>query len=453
MTINQLKQLCAAFGLLFATVGFTQAAAQQQGTYDDLPVGFTEQGYPYIGEPDAAVTIEEWSDYLCPFCNRHFQSTLPTLKEQYVRDGKLKIVFRDFPLASLHPTAAQGHETALCAAEQGAEKYWMVHNALFSRQQEWNRLPDPSEFLAGVAEQAGADMTAWQACMAKGEKKQLVSKSVEEGKALGFSGTPSFRFLTGDGDKSYNLVGAQPLAQFARLADPLIAGEEPPEEIAPKPPELPIWAKPEGLAADPDRPGYNLAGDAYKGDPEAPLVVIEFSDFQCPACQRHALETQPTIDEELVETGKVLWVSKQFPLRIHPHADLAAVTAACAGRQNQYWTIHHSLFENSDQWANTEFDDSDVEKSLIDIARKKGLDMDQFLNCFNSREGLEYVLKDLYDAQGVVQSTPTFIIIQDGKGRLLRRTMPADQFVALLNGRLADGESENKQAKHENDEH
>ncbi len=447
MNINQVKNLSMACGLLLATAGFTQAAAAQQETYDGIPVGFTEEGYPYIGEPDAAVTIEEWSDYLCPFCNRHFQSTLPALKEQYVRAGKLRIVFRDFPLASLHPTAAQGHETAMCVAEQGAEKYWTVHNALFTRQQEWNRLPDPAEFLAGVAEQAGTDMTAWQACMAKGDIKQFVSKSVEEGKAIGFNGTPSFRFVTANGDKSYNLIGAQPLAQFAKLADPLIIGEEPPEEIAPKPPELPLWAKPEGLAPDPDRPGYNLAGDAYKGDPEAPLVVIEFSDFLCPACQSHVLETQPDIDKALVDTGKVLWVSKQFPLRIHPYANLGAVAAACAGRQNEFWTMHHALFDTSDQWAKDDFEKPDVEQSLIELAEKNGLNMESFLECFNSREGLEYVLKDLYDAQGIVQSTPTFIIIQDGKGTMLRRPMPAEQFVGLLTGRLKAEESKEQQAK------
>ncbi len=251
------------------------------------------------------------------------------LLDQYVRTGKVKLVFRDFPLVSLHPTAPKGHVAALCVGEQSAAKYWVMHDALFQRQQEWNRLPDPSEFLTGVANELGADMAALEACIAKGDKQAIVDRSVQEGQALGYNGTPSFRFASTKDEATYNLVGAQPVARFARLADPLIAGEKPPEEPKPKPPELPQWAKPEGLAPDPARPGYNIAGDAYKGDTEADLVVVEFSDFQCPSCRRHALENQPLIDAELVKTGKVLWVNKHFPLRIHPYAALAAVAAEC----------------------------------------------------------------------------------------------------------------------------
>ena len=95
------------------------------------------------------------------------------------------------------------------------------------------------------------------------------------------------------------------------MLDTLLAGETPQTAQQPDQPEpgIPFWATADGWAPDPDRPGYNMAGDQYRGSLDAPLTVIEFSDFQCPYCRRHTLETQPTLDEAYVDSGKVLWKS------------------------------------------------------------------------------------------------------------------------------------------------
>jgi protein-disulfide isomerase len=418
--------------VLFACTrgSFAQAAETQPATHDGMPVGFTEAGYPYIGNPDAPVTLEEWSDYLCPYCGRHFRQTYPQLADQYVRSGQLKVVFRDLPLASLHPTAALGHVAANCIGEQDAAAYWTMHDALFARQGEWSRQPDPSDFLAGLAEEVGADMQAYAACVEEGNQAAKVAASVEEGRGRGYHGTPSFRFSSTGSDQSYALSGAHPMARFVRYADPLIAGEAPPEDPKPEPPELPLWAKAEGLAPDPERPGFNLAGDAYKGNPNAKIVVVEFNDFQCPACQKHALEAQPVIDQELIDTGKVLWVDKQFPLRVHPYAAVAAAAVECAGDQHRYWQMHKQLHAESAQWANEQ-----VDAELIALAEKLDLDVDEFRECFEGRSGLERVLSDLYDAQGAITKAPTFVILHDGRGATTG-PLPGDQFVKLLNGRL-----------------
>ncbi|MBT8422026.1 MAG: DsbA family protein [Gammaproteobacteria bacterium] len=407
-----------------------QSTTAQSATHDGMPVGFTDAGHPFIGKADASVTLEEWSDYLCPYCGRHFRQTLPALLDQYVRTGQLKLVFRDLPIEGLHPTAAYGHVAANCVGVQGAGAYWAMHDALFARQGEWSRLPDPSEFLAGVAKDQGVDMEAYSACIAEGAVSAKVAASAEEGRTLGYNGTPSFRFSAQGEEKTWELIGAHPLARFSRYADPLIAGEEPPEEPKPKPPELPFWAKPEGLAPDPERPGFNMAGDAYKGNPDAAVAVIEFNDFQCPACQKHTLEAQPIIDKELVDTGKLLWVDKQFPLRIHEHAAVAAVAAECAGDQQRYWQMHGLLHADSERWAN-----EDADNALLGLAEELDLDMEKFRGCFESRQGLERVLKDLYDAQGVISRAPTFVILESGRGTTTG-PLPADQFVKLLSGRL-----------------
>src|SRR5262245_41250697 len=96
--------------------------------YEGVPAGYTHSGPPYRGSPDAPVVLEEWSDYQCPFCARHFRQTLPDLLNDEVRAGRVRIEFHDFPLDGLHPRAAFGHIAARCAGEQGAPAYWAMHD-------------------------------------------------------------------------------------------------------------------------------------------------------------------------------------------------------------------------------------------------------------------------------------------------------------------------------------
>jgi protein-disulfide isomerase len=420
-------------GQIVSAVSGTPGAASTQEVYQATPVGFTEEGYPYLGDPDAPVTLEEYSDFLCPFCARHFEQTVPAILDEYVSSGQVKYVFRDMPLVELHPTAPRGHVAAWCAADQGAPLFWAMHDELFKRQNEWSRLPDPSDFLAGVAESVGVDMAAYQECLASGGKDTQVEASVAAGEALGFNGTPSFQFIQGESGETYTLVGAHPVDTFSQWLGALIAGEVPPQEgeEAAEPTELPFWANVEGLALDPERPGFTMAGDQYKGNPDAKLVVIEFSDFQCPACQRHTLETQPVLDEAFVETGDIMWVFKHFPLKEHAQALAAAAAAECAADQDRFWEMQHLLYETQDQWA---VEDPDVE--LIKLAEQLDLDMDLFTACLNSREPLERVLGDVFDAQGVVGSTPTFIGVYAGSGGVLRGARESDEFVTVLQSML-----------------
>ena len=180
-----------------------------------------------------------------------------------------------------------------------------------------------------------------------------------------------------------------------------------------------------------------MAGDAYKGNPDAKLVVVEFADFQCDACQRHALETQPTVDEQFVGAGQIMWVFKHLPLKEHPHAPAAAVAAECAADQGQFWEMHDLLFERLDSWSTAEEPDA----ALLALAGELNLDMEQFSACLGSRQALERVLTDLYDAQGVVQTTPSFIAICGGKGTVFRGARPADDFVSLLQGLLEQAQA------------
>jgi protein-disulfide isomerase len=317
-----------------------------------------------------------------------------------------------------------------------------MHDALFQAQPQWNRLPDPTAFLAQAAQKVGADMTAHEQCMASGRHDARVQQSVAAGQALGFTGTPTFQLEHQASGKTYTLVGAQPVEVFTRWIDALLAGQEPPQAEQPKQPEkpeLPFWAKPEGLAPDPKHPGFTVAGDAYKGDPKAKLVVVEFGDFQCPACQRHTLTTQPVLDKKFVETGQVLWVVKHFPLRSHPHAPVAAAAAECAGDQGKFWAMHHLLFERIEQWSTGD----DPDAALVRLAADLGLDGAKFTACLTSRKALERVLRDLYDGQGIgVRNIPTFILLHGETRSVLAGARSAEQFAATLQQRLDSAKSD-----------
>ena len=333
----------------------TPAAGAQgaKGTLDGIPVGFTEEGYPYRGAADAPVTLVEYSDYACPFCARHTVQTAPALLESYIKSGQVKWVFRDFPIASLHPTAAKVHTAALCVAEQGAVPFWKMHDQIYANQTQWSQLPDPAAFLAKTAESAGANLKAYEACVASGRTKAIVDKGIADGGALGINGTPSFRLLSSKGGGPYSVDGAQPVDVFAQAIDAMLAGKEPPvaqQDQAPKP-QLPYWANAQGLAPDPNRPGYTMAGDPYKGNPQAKMAVVEFSDFQCPSCQKHALEVQPALDKQFVDTGEIMWVFKNLPLKEHPQAAAAAAASECAGEQGKFWPMHDLLFQKMSDWS------------------------------------------------------------------------------------------------------
>lgn len=397
-------------------------------TFDDIQVGFTADGYPFRGSPDAPVTIVEYSDYLCPFCGRYTNDTAPILLNDYVRTGKVRFVFRDFPIASLHPTAHIGHIAALCVGEQGAGLYWKMHDALFALQNEWSRLPDPTEFLRQIAAEIGADMGAYSRCINAGEKEAFVTKSVEDTRNLGFNSTPSFQMVSSDGEDVYPFIGAQPVDAFSGWLDALLAGNQPPVEPTPPPPEPPYWMSTEGLLPDPEHPGFTMAGDPYKGNPEADTVIIEFSDYQCPPCATHVLETQPALDEQLLAAGELFWVAKNLPLSEHASALVAATAAECASDQGKFWEMHDLLFERQNEWA-----ESTDDAVFITIANELELDINLFTTCFSSREALERVIQDMYDAQGFIERTPTFVIIINGRATAYEGTLNPDQFIEFLN--------------------
>jgi protein-disulfide isomerase len=163
----------------------------------DGTVGFAR------GPSEAPVTIVEFSDFQCPFC-KTVVATLKQITAQY--PGRVRWVFRDYPIAGLHPEAQLAHEAARCAADQG--KFWEYHDVLFER------APNVSPAaLREYAASVGAEPTAFSRCLDSGKHRAAVNADIETGAKLGVNGTPTF-FINGQ-----MLVGNQPLAEFQRLIE------------------------------------------------------------------------------------------------------------------------------------------------------------------------------------------------------------------------------------------
>jgi protein-disulfide isomerase len=171
-------------------------------------VAVSTDGAPVRGPKDAPVTLVEFSDFQCPFCQR----VEPTLKQLFERyPGKIRLVYRDFPLEGLHPQARPAAEAARCANDQG--KFWEYHDVLYT-----NTLRgDPGEFRR-YAEQVGLDVPKFEQCVSSRAHRAGVQGDMEEGSRLGVTGTPSF-FVNGR-----PLHGAQPLEAFVRVIEEELRG-------------------------------------------------------------------------------------------------------------------------------------------------------------------------------------------------------------------------------------
>lgn len=182
------------------------------------PVRTSVAGAPTLGRADAPVTMVEFSDYQCPFCQRFFVTTLPAIKKEYVDTGKVRYVFRDFPLDQLHPQARKAAEAAHCAGEQG--KYWEMHEALF-RNQRALAVPQLVEHATSV----GVDRGKLDKCLASGRFATRVAQGVADGAAIGVQGTPAFVVgkTTGDVVEGTAIRGAQPLDNFRRVIDRMLS--------------------------------------------------------------------------------------------------------------------------------------------------------------------------------------------------------------------------------------
>ena len=167
------------------------------------------------GAPSAPIVVYEASDFQCPYCRDFWEQTLPLLEEEYINTGKIRLVFLNFPLTSIHPNAPAAHEFAMCAAEQG--RFWEAHDLLFEHQRAWATLSEPGPYLRLLLDSIDVTRTDFDACLTSGRVRGII---VAEGEAMyrsGLQSTPSFVINGG------LLPGAQPIEVWRPILDSLVA--------------------------------------------------------------------------------------------------------------------------------------------------------------------------------------------------------------------------------------
>lgn len=163
-----------------------------------------EAGNPAIGPANAPVTIIEFSDYQCPYCKNWYDTVKTRLLADYA--GRIRFVYRDLPLTSIHPEAQGAAEAANCAGEQNA--YWEYHDALFNGKYGLSTQAYPE-----YAMELGLDVVAFKVCIVERRYQDEVNADANVGISLGLNGTPTF-FVNG-----LKLVGAQPYEVFQQVID------------------------------------------------------------------------------------------------------------------------------------------------------------------------------------------------------------------------------------------
>lgn len=168
-----------------------------------------------------------------------------------------------------------------------------------------------------------------------------------------------------------------------------------------------------------------LDDDAVLGDPNAPVTIVEFSDYECPFCQRFYVQTFGQIKENYIDTGKVKLIYRDFPLSFHEHAEKAAEAAECAGEQGKYYEMGDKLF--------SEGVDGGVD-SFKQYAVDLGLDTDAFNTCLDSGQMASEIQKDMVAGQKAgVQGTPSFFI----DGEMITGAQPYSVFEDAIEKALA----------------
>lgn len=223
--------VAAALIIAFAVLYSSGSGAKRTLEEKDLVIGPSPvageevniEDAPFLGNPEAPVTVVEFADFQCPFCGRFFRDTLPQLVENYVKTGKVKFVYKDFAFLGRESTRAA--EASKCARDQG--KFWEYHDFLYKylsdnyydKGQNGENVGAFSDSnLKRFARDLGLRVDEFDTCLDAGKYADAVSKDVEDGRVAGVTATPT-NFVNG-----IIIQGAVPYATFSQAIEEALAG-------------------------------------------------------------------------------------------------------------------------------------------------------------------------------------------------------------------------------------
>ncbi len=411
------------FGSVLGILGFLAALAGgfyigqaiQAGDRGDFQ-GYEDRGRykvelsgrePMHGPADALVTIIEFSDYECPYCRKAHEPLMDALADH----DDVRLIFKHFPLP-MHAHAIPAARAAWAAQQQG--KFWEMHEHLFEA---GGKVDD----IEQVAERMGLDVSRFRTDMMSEAAAQALEADRHAAGLLGIGSTPHFvingrhvrgalardhwdQVIEAERDEAQALIdeGTPRSGIYERLMRDASERRAKPRQDGPDP------SKRHAVPAGVGRPSL--------GPDDAPITVVEFSDFQCPFCARLA----PTMHELVTRHPDVRVVFRQLPLPNHPVARPAAAATLAAHRQGKFWDMHDALFAMGGRIAA-----DDLER----IAEEIGLDMQQFEADRSSAEVEQLIAEDeaLAGELGVRGTPGSFV-----NGMFVGGAQPAETFDEVI---------------------
>ena len=393
------------------------ARVQGQGVFDPAAVYVVPlDEAPARGPADAPVTIVEFSDFQCRYCYKA-QGILEALERLY--PGAIRLVYRHNPLDPEDRTLPA--EAAAAAGAQG--RFWAMHDRLFANPVKLSR-----PVLDSYALELGLDMVRFRRALDTHRYRPAVLADAQVAAHLGVSSTPMF-FINGRPVK-----GAQPLSVFARVVGQELARARKMEQQGVAAAQIYARRMKAGIAsAAPygDEPSYlaakldpslryrvmdGLPGHE-RGPADAPVTIVELSDFECGFCTRMAPVLR-AIEQRYA--GKVRLIYRHFPLPMHRGAELAAEAGVAAAAQGKFWVFHDALFQHGGPFP----------RALLDqIARQVGLDMTEFRAALDDRRYRDTIEARVAAAETLgVSGTPTMFV----NGRPIAGAMPEDALARYI---------------------
>jgi protein-disulfide isomerase len=373
---------------------------------------------PVRGPRDALVTVVEWADYQCPFCQR-VEATLTELLRSYGPD--VRLVWKDNPL-EFHPRALPAAILARTALEQrGNQAFWDVHDGLLASAPD---LEDPA--LAKIASQFGVSWPKVQAASARGRTPAKMEGAVDLAEDLQAPGTPHF-FVNG-----VRLQGARPIEEFRARIDAEL--EQARARVASGVPRAKVYDDIMRAASPPPPPERKVvappsASSPARGPGNAKVVIQEWADFQCPFCRRGAANLAAA-EKEFGGSVRIVW--RHLPLPFHRHAQLAAEAAEevlAQKGQAAFWQYCDRLFE-------AQPDEGGLERPNLErLAVALGVDPVRFNAALDSGRHRAKVTADADAARDAgITGTPSFVI----NGYFLQGARPLRSFRRVIRRALAE---------------
>jgi len=344
------------------------------------------------GSDHATVTIIAYTDFPCVPCEKT-NTILNQVMAAY--PDEIRIVYKHYPsVLRLH--AVMAHEAVLAAAAQG--QFQEMQSRLSLHKGEMSQA-----VLINYAKDLKLDTGLFSLALESHRYRDKVLNDMQEAKGFGVTFAPTF-FINGQ-----KLVGTRSLQDFKQIIDVALG-------LAP-PPLLVTQAGPSIPPQSPRVVKVNTQGAFIKGPLDAPIEIVEFSDFQCPFCKR----VLPTLEKVMLKyPDKIRWVFKHFPLPFHADAPLAHEAALAAGEQGKFWEMHDRIFLRQKTMKR---------EHLIRHAQDLGLDVEKFTADMDSGRFKATIQQDLLQGRQLgVSGTPAFFV----NGQRLSGARPVSDFVSLI---------------------